>query len=496
MDILYLSEVVSRVDDRNGKLNMENLVIYGAGERGRNLILLMDSCGWKICAVVDGNRNLWGTYIGSHQIKAPEVLRNMDEVTLCITPMFHADSIRSHMADALKGKVREISYSRLIQNIYATVDFSDLLKTAPVCNREEAVIFACLDGMALGGVQEWTKDICTKFLEEKNENTYILSTGNNGNIAAILKNHILDADLDAGSMNSVDNMRKLAACLQKHLPCILVTSYPYEVFAGKIVKEAYPDKIRIICGIRNAAENTYQEYLDFQEYVDVYVCVSSDITKEMIRRGIEENRVYTMICPVKCPDRLMRAYTTQRQQPVRLGYAGRIVALQKRMDLMEKMIEVLETQKTNYYFELAGEGGYLQRMQEFIIERHLQEKVKFVGVLSKQEIDSFWKDKDICINIADFEGRSRSIAEAMANGAVPIVTDTSGVKDDIRDGENGYIVAIGDYEAIADRVAKLEQNRNLLHDMGMKAHIELKGKCSMDKHYQFWKEVIHFEVDK
>lgn len=473
---------------------MDNLVIYGIGERGSNLILLMDSCGWEICAAVDGNRELWGTYIGCHQIKEPEALEDMDGITLCITPVFHADSIRDRMKKVLKGRFREISYNCLIQEIYATVDFSDALGTKTVYNRQNSVIFACLDGMGLGGVQEWTKDICTKFLEEKNENTYILSTRNNGYTATIFKNHMLNVDIDTGSMNSVDNIRKLVACLKEHLPCTLVTSYPYEVFAGKIVKEAYPDKIRIISGIRNATENTYQEYLDFQECVDVYVCVSSDITREMIKRGVEEGRVHTMICPVNCPERLTRAYTMQRQLPVRLGYAGRIVTLQKRMDLMEKLIDVLETRKVNYSFELAGEGSYLQRMQEFIIGRHLQEKVKFVGVLGKQEIGIFWRDKDICVNIADFEGRSRSVAEAMANGAVPIVTDTSGVKDDIRDGENGYIVAIGDYEAIADRVAELEQNRDLLPGMGMKAHIELKEKCSMDKHYQFWKEVIHFEV--
>lgn len=475
---------------------MNNLVIYGAGKRGKNLISLADSCDWQIRLIVDGNQALWGTYIGGHQIKAPEDLKDLNEITLCITPAFHADVIRSYIIDNFKGKVQEISYVCLIQKMYAKVDFSDILDTAPVYSSDKSVIFACLDGMVLGGVQEWTKDICTKFLEEKNENTYILSTRNSGNIVAKLKNHMLDVDIDTGNINSVDNIRKIVACLKEHLPCVLVTSYPYEVFAGKIVKEAYPDKIRIISGIRNAAESTYQEYLDFQECVDVYVCVSSDITREMIRRGIEDNRVYTMICPVNCPKKLTRAYTIQRQQPVRLGYAGRIVALQKRMDLMEKLIEALEAQKTNYYFELAGEGDYLQRMQEFIIERHLQEKVKFVGVLDKQEIGSFWNDKDICINIADFEGRSRAVAEAMANGVVPIVTDTSGAKDDIRDGENGYIVAIGDYEAIADRVAELERNRNRLPAMGMKAHIELKGKCSMDRHYQFWKEVMHFEVDE
>lgn len=475
---------------------MKNLVVYGAGERGRNLISLADSCNWEIRAVIDSNQALWGTYIGSYQIQAPETLKDIDQAALCITPVFYADVIRSCITDIFKGKIRELSYNCLIQKIYATVDFSDLLDAVPVYNRDVSVIFACLDGMVLGGVQEWTKDICTKFLEEKNENTYILSTRKNSNIAAILEDHILNVDIDTGNMNSINNIRKLIACLKEHLPCVLVTSYPYEVFAGKIIKEVYPDKIRIISGIHNAAENTYQEYIDFKESVDAYVCVSSDITKEMIKRGVDADKVHTMICPVNCPERLTRDYTIQRQQPVRLGYAGRIVVSQKRMDLMEKLIEALEAQKTNYYFEIAGEGDYLQRMQAFITGRHLQEKVKFVGVLDRQEIGSFWNDKDICINTADFEGRSLSVAEAMANGAVPIVTDTSGTKDDIRDGENGYIVAVGDYEAIADRVAKLEQNRDLLPDMGMKAHMELKGKCSMDKHYQFWKEVIHFEVDE
>lgn len=475
---------------------MENLVIYGAGERGKNLISLLDACGWEFREVVDGNQALWGAFVGGHQVKRPGILKNMNEAMLCITPVFHTDAIRANLEDIFGGKLQEISYTCLIQKIYAAIDFSDLLDTAPAYSRENSVIFACLDGMVLGGVQEWTKDICTKFLQEKNDNTYILSSGDDGNMDAMLKKHMLYVDIDREKMNSVDNIRRLIACLKDHLPCVLVTSYPYEVFAGKIVKEAYPDKIRIISGIRNATESTYQEYIDFQECVDAYVCVSSDITGEMIKRGIERDRVYTMICPVNCPTTLIRSYTTEKRRPLRLGYAGRIVVLQKRMDLMEKLIEVLEAKKINYYFELAGEGDYQQKMKEFIDDRHLQERVKLVGVLDKQEICNFWNDKDICINIADFEGRSRSVAEAMANGVVPVVTNTSGVNDDIRDGENGYIVAIEDYEAIAERVAKLEKNRHLLPDMGMKARMELQEKCSMDKHYQFWKEVICFEMDK
>lgn len=473
---------------------MENLVIYGAGERGRNLITLLDSCSREISAVVDGSQELWGTYIGRHQIKSPEALRDMEEITVCITPMFHVDSIRSGIRDIYKGQVREISYNRLIQQIYAAVDFSDLLGSKPIYKQEKSVVFACLDGLALGGVQEWTKDICRKFLEEGKEYTYILSSGNSNHTAGALENHIVYANIDTRNRNSIDNIRQLIVCLKKCLPCVLVTSYPYEVFAGRIVKEAYPDLIKIISGIRNAAENTYQEYMDFRDCVDAYVCVSSDITREMIKRGIEEERVHTMICPVDCPQELVRLYTTERARPVRLGYAGRIVISQKRMDLMEKLIVSLEKRKVNFYFELAGAGEYRDKLQEFIVSRHLQEKVRLAGVLDKQGIGSFWRDKDICVNIADFEGRSRSIAEAMANGAVPVVTNTSGVNDDIRDGENGYIVSTGDYEAIADRIEELEHNRILLSALGRKAHMELKEKCSMDKHYQFWRELIDREM--
>lgn len=473
---------------------MENLVIYGAGERGRNLISLLDSCGWKICAVVDGNQKLWGTYIGSHPVKDPETMKDMDAVILCITPMFHTDDIRDGMTDIFQGKVQEISYNCLIQEIYAAIDFSDLLEDVPACHEEPSVIFACLAGMVLGGVQEWTKDICRKFLEEQNENTYILSPGKNDYTDAELGCHMLYADIDADDLYGIGNIRNLIVCLKEHMPCVFVTSFPYEVFAGKIVKEAYPDKIKIISGIRNAAENTYREYADFQECVDAYVCVSADITREMIKRGIAKDRVHTMICPVNCPDRLVRSYTAERAKPIRLGYAGRLVVLQKRMDLMEKLVEVLEAKKVNYYFEIAGEGDYSEKMQEFIRDSHLQEKVRLVGVLDRQGIGSFWRDKDICVNIADFEGRSRSIAEAMSNGAVPVVTNTSGVKDDIRDGENGYIVSVGDYEAMAGRIEELEQNRILLFDKGMKAYMELKDKCSMDRHYQFWRELIRCEM--
>ena len=125
------------------------------------------------------------------------------------------------------------------------------------------------------------------------------------------------------------------------------------------------------------------------------------------------------------------------------------------------------------------------------IEKHAcYDRVKLLGKIDKKAIWNFWQEQDVCVNISDHEGRSRSTIEAMANGVVPVVTDTWGVKDDIKDGENGFIVNVRDYRAMAENLCFLWKNRDMLPLMGKNAHKELMRKSSMDDHYRFWQEII------
>ena len=92
--------------------------------------------------------------------------------------------------------------------------------------------------------------------------------------------------------------------------------------------------------------------------------------------------------------------------------------------------------------------------------------------------------------MADLEGRAISICEAMGCGAVPVVTDTSGVREDISDGVNGYIVPIGDYKTAADRIEYLYHHRSRLPEMGKIAHEVVYPKSRMEPHIKFWKDLL------
>jgi len=67
--------------------------------------------------------------------------------------------------------------------------------------------------------------------------------------------------------------------------------------------------------------------------------------------------------------------------------------------------------------------------------------------------------------------------EAMA-AAVPVVaSDVGGIPTLVRDGENGYVIPVGDHDALAVRLRQLLSDRPLRRRMGdagyVRAHSEL-----------------------
>lgn len=475
-------------------MELEKIVLYGAGNRGKMLAQLMDMHNMPIAAIVDSNSRIWGQKIGKNIVESPDILRKKDGISICITAVssLTIEEIKKSIKNNYKINFREIAYLELIMTLYEKIDVDTLLEPRQtVIDNKISILFDCAYGLELGGIEEWTKGICSEFIRKGQYTPYILTNYGEYNIPGELENNVLRVDVDKDMPFSLHNISQIMNCIAAYLPCILVTSKPEDaLMAGKLMKKKYGEAIKVISGIRGGSREIYQNYTDMKACTDLYVCVSSDIRKNMILKGTDPEKIFTMICPVNCAENLIRDYAEALEMPIRLGYAGRLTLEQKRMDLMIKLITELENMHINYNFEFAGEGDYASILQNFIIEKHLNGKIRLVGKIDNSQIPQFWQKKDICINLADYEGRSRSIAEAMANGAVPIVTATSGVNDDIINGKNGYIVDIGDYKAIAKYVSYLDKNRLLLAEMGKAAYLELKEKSSMEDHYYFWQKMI------
>lgn len=475
---------------------MQKLILYGSGRRCERICKLLKQANIEITAVLDSSREKWGKTVEGCLIEKPEKICNLSGACLCITvaDIDAKNTIRKELKEKYHYNFeREINYNELILEAYEKNVWirKQILNEKIDYDREEAVLFSLKNGFVLGGIEEWTTGLCKAMIENGRKEVYVISREGDYHVPKLLTDHMLLADMNLSAQFTMDAVLNICKVILRKLPCTVITTQPDEIMmAAYLVKCCYPGQIEIISTIRGGQEQIYDAYMDFKRCPDLYIGVSQDIRRNMIQRGIAPERILTMCVPFACEKLLKRTYTLQDELPIKIGYAGRLEKIQKRMDLLLKLLVELDDKKVDFNAEVAGDGPMREEMEKFVCLNHLESKVKFLGRIQRSEIPAFWKKQDICVNIADYEGRSHSIIEAMGNGAVPVVTATSGVKDDIVDGVNGYIVPLGGYGAMAEKIAYLAENRKRLCEMGKAAHDEVYPKSRMEDHLRFWETVF------
>lgn len=476
--------------------NIERVIIYGSGRRCERMLEVAKHENIEIDCIIDSNPQKWGTCVKGYRISSPDLLlqkRNIP-INIAIADDKAASEVRKLLCSKYKYDLaNEISYEELLDNMYLNIVYEQKIfqSVERINERNRTILFDCCEGLGLGGIEAWTQNLVLELAKRGWKDIYILSPKGQYNVPCELQNYIEYFNADKAYFYDKKKIVDIARCIIRHMPCTIVTSQPNVLlFLASIVKQHFPGSVKIISVIHGGLERICDSYLVKDRYIDRYIGVSQDIEEILIGRGVKKERIAHITCPVKCDEVLKRKYTINQTEPIKIGYAGRLIVLQKRSDLLLKLIDLLEEKGINYRMEIAGDGTGRHEIEEFVKKRRIAHKVSILGALDREKMVFFWKNQDVCVNVADYEGRSISIMEAMANGAVPIVTATSGVREDITDGWNGYIVELEDYHTMAERVEWLAKNRMMIPKMGKRAHDVIYPKVQMQKHIEFWENEL------
>ena len=98
---------------------------------------------------------------------------------------------------------------------------------------------------------------------------------------------------------------------------------------------------------------------------------------------------------------------------------------------------------------------------------------------------------------SDYEGMPNSLLEAMAMGMPVVSTDCpcGGPKAVIRDGENGFLIPVGDEDALADRMIRLIEDKELQKRFSENAR-KIEDVGSIEAIYKQWKEYLEEVTSK
>ncbi len=468
------------------------IILYGFGKRGKRLYDAALSASLQIAGIIDRDKSKSGDYVGSQIISDADVLADRKDTYLCVT--IADTAIRNEVIRSLMDKY-EVAEERFIDYNYLfgmlMLRNKELLKNAETVSKSDHVsnriFFGCLHGLGLGGIESWTINITNELERKKQQSIGIVTDSREYDVDEAVKKRVYKIDVNEKEFK--EQVLKCIDFLAANLPCTIISSQPDAfLYAAKYLKDVCLDKIKIITVIHGGTDRIYNTYSLFINVADFMIGVSKDIATAMISRGLDRGKCLYMTIPFDCPRILDRSYSKIENERLRIGYAGRIDVKQKRSDLLILLVECLEKAGINYDLSIAGDGPYLPKLTDAL--KRYGDRIKILGKINRDDMADFWKNRDVCINISDYEGRSISVIEAMGSGAVPIVTDTSGVRDDIFPPKNGFIVPIGDYQAMVDKIQFLDENRSQIEEMGQKAHDEVYQKSLMSEHIYFWESIF------
>lgn len=157
------------------------------------------------------------------------------------------------------------------------------------------------------------------------------------------------------------------------------------------------------------------------------------------------------------PNPLNEAYekagkTEFSERVTRFAAAGRL-SKQKNFPLLIKAFAKACEAHSDITLDIYGKGDdtYVAELQALIDELGVSERVRLCG--RSDNMHGELMEHDAFVMSSDFEGMPNALAEAMAVGLVCVSTDCkTGPRDLIKDGENGFLVPVGDVDAMADKI--------------------------------------------
>jgi glycosyltransferase involved in cell wall biosynthesis len=177
--------------------------------------------------------------------------------------------------------------------------------------------------------------------------------------------------------------------------------------------------------------------------------------------------------------------------------AGRLLLEHKAFDLLIDAFALIAADLPDVDLLIAGGGPDQSRIAEHIAARRLQERVILAGVMSREQLRSYYAGAAL-FALASRPGECMPVVylEALAAGAPVVATDTGGARELIRDGMNGYVVPEDNPAALAAAIGKLLRIPEDARRMGERGREEVLREYTWARCAERYEEVFRAALER
>jgi len=222
--------------------------------------------------------------------------------------------------------------------------------------------------------------------------------------------------------------------------------------------------------------------LELTKRCEALIAYSQHSKDELIANGFDGARIHIHV-PMDCRGNAHPLCSLSERNLVL--FAGQIIR-GKGVDLLLRALSKL---RSPFECIIAGDGNHRSHCEQLCRRLGLQKKVRFTGYLPPRELEKVYLDASIFAFSSVWpEPFGMAGPEAMRFGLPVIAFDAGGVKEWLRDGENGILASWGNTDEFAAGIDRLLQNKLLARSLG------LNGRERVNREYKEVNQVDHLET--
>ena len=155
---------------------------------------------------------------------------------------------------------------------------------------------------------------------------------------------------------------------------------------------------------------------------------------------------------------------------------------------IEYIIEAMgKLESVNFHYTVVGSGIEYERLVLVVNQLKLTNKVKLVGYIPHDDIVSLYEKADLYIQYSLEEGFCNAVLEAQSMGVLTIVSDASGLSENIVDRKTGWVVPKREPMLLAKKIKQIismeDKKLNIIRLNGIKRVKTKFDLISQKKHF-------------
>lgn len=157
--------------------------------------------------------------------------------------------------------------------------------------------------------------------------------------------------------------------------------------------------------------------------------------------------------------------------------------------LIQAWALIPKAERDDWQIDIVGSGPYMQELKDLIFIYKLQESVNLLP--ASKDISKEYTSHSIFCFPSRYEGFGMTLMEAESHGLPSVAFDCPcGPSDLIQNGENGFLLPLGDVHALSKRTIELMQDENLRIMMGQKAQKFVSENLTPDIVMKKWESLF------